>query len=229
MENIGNIPLFKGLNEDYLAEQSTRCIWTGYDANELVIGFEDDTTDVRFILSGRVRIILRVATGKEVILTEMGEGEYFGELAAIDHATRSANVTALQTTKVCIMPQRVFMQIVRNVPPVNERVLRVLAQRVRFLNARLAEHCFLQTKHRLYIELLRQSKPRLSNAAQRSISPPPTQKDIAARIGTRREVVSREIANLKRDGIVEKTTGALVLTDLPRLNALIHAGWEEAH
>ena len=70
--------------------------------------------------------------------------------------------------------------------------------------------------------------PRPGHPGQRSISPPPTQKDLAARIGTRREVVSREVAHLKRHNIVDKTTGALILCDLPKLNAMITAGWEEA-
>ena len=181
-----------------------------------------------FIVSGHVRIILRIATGKEMILAEMKEGDYFGEIAAIDESGRSANVTALSKSNMCIMPRAVFLEFLATQPLVNERVMKLLAKRVRSLNLRLAEHSFLQTKHRLYSELLRLSRPRLGHADQRSISPPPTQKDLAARIGTRREVVSREIANLKRAGVVDKTTGALVLCDLPRLNAMISAGWEEA-
>ncbi len=164
----------------------------------------------------------------KVILTEMGGGEYFGELAALDGQGRSANVTALTRTQVCVMPQSVFAHLIESEPAVNRRVMLMLAQRVRQLNERVSEHCFLQTKHRLYIELLRQSKPRAVNPDHRSISPPPVQRDLAARIGTRREVVSREIARLKREKIVETTTGALILTDIPSLNGLIHKGWEEA-
>ncbi|MEL6784680.1 MAG: Crp/Fnr family transcriptional regulator, partial [Pseudomonadota bacterium] len=157
-----------------------------------------------------------------------GEGHFFGEIAAIDNEGRSANVTALSRAQMCIMPQRVFLDMLENCPSVNKAVMHTLAERCRNLNARLAEHCFLQTKHRLYSELLRQSKPRPGHEGQRSISPPPIQKDLASRIGTRREVVSREIANLKRGGVVDKTTGALILCDLPKLNALISEGWEEA-
>ena len=149
-------------------------------------------------------------------------------IAALDNEGRSANVTALSRAHMCIMPQRLFLEMLGKFPSVNQNVMVTLAQRCRNLNSRLAEHCFLQTKHRLYTELLRQSKPRMGHADQRSISPPPIQKDLAARIGTRREVVSREIANLKRGKIVDKTTGALILCDLPKLNALISAGWAEA-
>jgi CRP-like cAMP-binding protein len=229
MDTLSQIPLFQGLDDVTIEKQSQRCTWRSYEENELIIDYEDDSRDVRFILSGNVRIILRIATGKEVILTEMKEGDFFGEIAAIDEAGRSANVTALTRTRICAMPQSVFIELVETEATVNRTVMKTLATRCRNLNSRLAEHCFLQTKHRLYTELLRLSRPRLGHDGQRSISPPPTQKDLAARIGTRREVVSREIASLKRSRIVDKTTGALVLCDLPKLNALISAGWAEAN
>ena len=228
MDSLSQIPLFQGVDDATIERQSMRCAWRSYEENELIIDYEDDTRDVRFIIDGKVRIILRIATGKEVILTEMREGEFFGEIAAIDEEGRSANVTALNRTRICAMPQSVFIEMVETQPSVNRAVMKTLATRCRNLNSRLAEHCFLQTKHRLYTELLRLARPRLGHEGQRSISPPPTQKDLASRIGTRREVVSREIANLKRNRIVDKTTGALVLCDLPKLNALISAGWAEA-
>ena len=228
METLAKIPLFNGVKEDVLLRHAQRCVWRTYNENELIIDYEVQSKDVRFIVSGKVRVILRIATGKEVILAEMKDGEFFGELAAIDDEGRSANVTALSRTQICAVPQSLFLEMIESEPSVNRMVMRTLAERCRHLNERLAEHCFLQTKHRLYTELLRQSRPRLGHDGQRAISPPPTQKDLAARIGTRREVVSREIANLKRSNIVEKSTGALILTDLPKLNGLISAGWAES-
>ena len=228
MESLSQIPLFQGVDDATIEQQSRRCTWRTYEENELIIDYEDETRDVRFILDGRVRIILRIATGKEVILTEMRDGDFFGEIAAIDEEGRSANVTALTRTKLCVMPQSVFIELVESQPSVNRSVMKTLASRCRNLNSRLAEHCFLQTKHRLYTELLRLSRPRLGHEGQRSISPPPTQKELAARIGTRREVVSREIANLKRAKVIDKTTGALILSDVERLSDMISEGWSEA-
>ena len=226
MDTLSKIPLFKSLDERNAERWASSCNWRTYEANELIIDFEDESTDVRFILSGTVRIILRVAAGREMILAEMSEGDHFGELAAIDGHTRSANVTAMSTSRMCIMPASVFRQILAEEPEVNLTILQQLSARVRHLNVRLSEHSFLQTRHRLYCELLRMSRPRAINREQRAISPPPTQKDLAARIGSRREVVSREIANLKREGLVDRTAGALVIADVPRLNAMISEGWE---
>ena len=82
MELLTQIPLFADISPEAAEIHSKRCTWRTYDENELIIDYEDDSRDVRFIISGKVRIILRIATGKEVILTEMQDGEFFGEIAA---------------------------------------------------------------------------------------------------------------------------------------------------
>ena len=150
MQTLNVIPLFKEMDPAMAERFARSCFWKDYDEFELVIDVEDETTDVRFLLSGSVRIIHRIAVGKEVILGEMTEGDFFGELSAIDSETRSANATTLTRTRICIMPQKVFMEILEKDSVVNCKVLKVLTQRIRFLNLRLAEHSFLQAKHRLY-------------------------------------------------------------------------------
>lgn len=227
MDNICKIPLFTSLDPKLGEQYGKRCLWKDYDAHELIIDIDEETTDVRFIMSGLVRVINRFSVGKEVILGEMSPGDFFGELSAFDGETRSANVTALYKTSICVMPQSLFLELMQNSNEINIAVIRVLTQRIRTLNMRLAEQSFLQAKHRLYAELLRLSKPRAANPDQRSISPPPTQKELAERIGTRREVVSRELNSLHKQGIFEKTRGALVLLDAPELQKRISAAWEE--
>lgn len=227
MENLREIPLFSSLEPAEGEKYGRRCLWKDYDAHELVIDIDEETTEVRFVISGLVRIINRFSLGKEVILGEMAEGDFFGEIAAIDGAARSANVTTLTRTRICIVPQKVFLELVEKSQEVNLKVMRILTQRIRTLNLRLAEQSFLQAKHRLYTELLRLSKPRAGNPDQRSISPPPTQRELADRIGTRREVVSRELNALAKQGIFEKTRGALVLADVAELQKRISQAWNE--
>ncbi len=227
MENLRDIPLFNSLSEEEGERYGKSCLWKDYEANELVIDIDEETTDVRFVVSGLVRVINRFSIGKEVILGEMDPGHFFGELAAIDGETRSANVTTLYKSRICIVPQRLFLEFINERPEISLKVMQVLTKRIRTLNMRLAEQSFLQAKHRLYAELLRLSKPRSGHEGQRSISPPPTQKELAERIGTRREVVSREINALQKQGFFEKTRGALVLTDVAELQRRISEAWDE--
>lgn len=220
---LTQIPLFRNLDEGTLRSYDTRVRWAKFEENELVIDYDDNTNDVYFMISGQVRVLYRTITGKEVILGEMGPGQFFGELSAIDGVGRSANVTALNRSQVCIISGPVFMELVTQNAAVCRQILTILATRIRFLNTRLAEHSFLQTKHRLYAELIRLSQPRAGHASQRVVSPPPFHHDLAARIGCRREAVSRELSALEKEGLVAKTRGALALLNPDELNKRISA------
>jgi len=226
MDELRAIPLFKDLTDERAKAVAARCLWRTYDTNELIIDYEDESDEVHFILSGKCRVLFRSPTGREIILGELGEGTYFGELAAIDGTRRSANVTAMHRSRLCIMPGRLFMDLATEVPSVSRHMLANLAHLIRGLNARLAEHSFLQTKERLYAELIRQSKPRTGHDGQRIVSPPPFHHDLANRIGCRREVVSRELSALSKAGLTEKSRGGLILCDPGELNRRISKAME---
>lgn len=221
MSSLADIPLLSTLSGDQAERLSQRIRWTTYDANELIIDYGEPSTEVRFVVTGRVRILLRTPTGKEVILDELGPGKYFGEMAAIDQSSRSANVTALEVSKMCVVPAPVFLELMKQNGDLALHVLQLLSARVRELNHRLGEHTFLTTRQRLCAELLRQSRPRANDPSQRIVSPPPLQKDIADRIGTQREVVTRELSALKKAGLIDSTRGGLVLLDPAGINDVI--------
>jgi CRP-like cAMP-binding protein len=210
MARLASVSFLKDAGID-LTSFETRCRWRRFDTDEILVDFDDHSTDVYFLVGGDVRILIRTQAGKEVILGEMRGGQMFGELAAIDGVSRSANVTALTRGEVCVMPAAVFREIVFAAPAVADRLLRLLTKRVRELNARLMEHAVLDLRHRLYSELLRLSVPRTGDAAERVVTPPPYHHVLAARIGCRREQVTREFTIMSQEGLVERTRGALVL------------------
>jgi len=210
MARLAGIALFKDAGID-LTPFETRARWRRFEPDEILVDFDDLSTDVYFLLSGEVRILIRTPSGKEVIFGEMRGGQFFGELAAMDGVKRSANVTALNRGEACIMPATVFREIVFSSQPVADRLFRLLTGRVRELNLRLMEQAVLDLRHRLYSELLRLSLPRAGQAGERVVSPPPFHHVMAARIGCRREQVTREFTTMAQEGLVERTRGALVL------------------
>ncbi len=225
MDNLKVFPLFGDMTDESAERYGARCIWRSYEAGEMIIDHHETSNDVRFIISGSVRIVVRMLGGREVILGDFVEGEFFGELAAIDGGNRSANVTAWTKARLCIMPQSVFRELIREVPDVGWQVMNHLVAIVRRLSDRLAEFSFLKAKYRLYSELLRLSRERKDHPDQRIISPSPVQSDIADRISSRREIVSREMKELERQGILNRTRGGLVIVNPPRLQALAEEGW----
>src|ERR671929_1004885 len=117
MSRLSGVPLLKDAGVD-LAKFEARSHWRRFEPDEILVDFDDLSTDVYFLLAGEVRVLIRTQSGKEVILGEMRGGQLFGELAAIDGVKRSANVTALTRGEVCVMPSTVFREIVFGAPAV---------------------------------------------------------------------------------------------------------------
>lgn len=209
-ETLASIPLFAGLSSDLLRRHESRALWITAEAGQLILDFDDPSDDVFFVLSGSVRIAVRTPGGHELILDDVQAGRFFGEMAAIDGAPRSASVIALHRSRICRLPGAAFMALLAESPGLSRRLMQVLTSRIRETNVRMLELTSLDIRHRLYAELLRRAGPPDASGG-RAISPPPVQQIIALRIGARREAVSREIARLLRDGVLERKRGALVI------------------
>lgn len=218
MADFTGIPLLEGLPEAVGARAAPRCRWRHFEAHELIVDYGDESNDVIFIISGQVRVLMSSAYGRHVILNHLDKGDFFGEMSAIDGRSRSASVIALYNSEVCVMPGEVFMEIATTIPSVAKRTMEKLTERVRTINERLAEQAFLTARQRLCAELLRQSRPRAGHPGQRIVSPPPIQEDLANLISSRREVVSRELSALTKDGVIERSRGGLILSDVEELS-----------
>lgn len=218
MPDFSGIPLLADMPEDMVKRTVDKCRWRTYEAHELIVDYGDESNEVLFIVSGTVRVLMSSAYGRHVILNHLDRGDFFGEMSAIDGRSRSASVIALYTSEICIMPGDVFVEIATTVPTIARRTLEKLTERVRTINERLAEQAFLTARQRLCAELLRQSRPRSGHPDQRIVSPPPIQEDLANLISSRREVVSRELSALVKDGVIERSRGGLILTDVEGLS-----------
>jgi CRP-like cAMP-binding protein len=229
MQSLSRVPFFRDAPDLEFERFDRRCHWRRFEENEVIVDYEDDSTDVYFIMSGDVRILVRTAAGKEVILAEMRTGQYFGELAAIDGTKRSANVSALTRCEMCIVPASVFNEILDASAASARRLMLLLVSRIRELNARLMEHSVLDLRHRLYAELLRLSSNRAGHAGERIVSPPPYHHVLANRIGCRREQVTRELSSLSGESLIEKTRGGIVLRRPDILQERINNALNEAN
>ena len=218
MQDFTGVPLLAELPEDVAKWAADQCRWRSYEAHELIVDYGDETNEVLFIISGQVRVLMSSAYGRHVILNHLDRGDFFGEMSAIDRRSRSASVIALFNSEICCMPGDVFVKIATTVPSVALRTMEKLTERVRTINERLAEQAFLTARQRLCAELLRQSRPRANHPEQRIVSPPPIQEDLANLISSRREVVSRELSALVKDGVIERSRGGLILTDVEGLS-----------
>ena len=222
MAALARLAFLDGTPDDVLARFAAQARWVDAAPGQAVMDYDDPATEVFFVVQGEVRVLVRTGDGERTqILGDFGAGDLVGEMSAIDGAPRSARVEALVRTRLCIVPAAAFLDLVAGPAPVGLRLLRRLTARIRGQNRLLLERSALPTGLRLAAELLRLARARADGTA--SISPPPTQEELAERIGARRETVSRELSGLARAGLLHRTRAALVLDDAAGLARLVEA------
>lgn len=218
VETLARIPLFQALPQDEIRKLDTQCIWRRARAGESVLDYNEGGDEVYFVALGKVRVRIQTISGKETNLRDIGDGEFFGELAAIDGLPRSASIVAITDATIARMPPGVFRDIVHRRPEVCDTILKMLASQVRMLANRVNEFSALDVRGRIRAELLRLAKAKSPDASSAVISPPPTHADLAARVSCRREAVTRELNALLRTGVIERRKGAIVVTDVASLS-----------
>ena len=218
---IGVVSLFSGLSPQELKAVSKRCRWRRFGRDEQIVRAEDDTDDVYFVVEGSVRAEVYSGSGRAVTFRDLGPGDIFGELSAIDRQPRSANIVALNEATIASVSADEFWQLIREYPAVAEAALRRLTTLVRSLSDRVVEFSTLAVRNRVDAELLRLAGDHMTSENSALIKPSPTHAEIANRISTHREAVSRELADLARAGIVERSDGGLLIREVDRLAKLL--------
>lgn len=180
-----------------------------------------DARDVFLIVSGKVQVTLPSGNGRDVILRDMGPRRIFGEMAAIDDQPRSASVLVLCNGELARMDGRAFAAFLGDVPGAGLWMARQLAARIRNLTDKVFELATMPVAARVQAELLRLASTLPVDAEGRvRIAPMPTHAQIAARIGSHREAVSRELGILAREGLLVQSGRAMDILSLDRLRAV---------
>jgi CRP/FNR family transcriptional regulator, cyclic AMP receptor protein len=226
-ETLARFALFRSLGPEIIHRLDSQCIWRRAKANEWVLDYEEESVDLFFVAFGRLRVTIRPISGSEIILRDIRDGEFFGELAALDGRPRSAGVMAMTDSVIARMTPAVFRDTVHRYPDVCDQLLALLASQVRMLASRVTEFSTFDVRHRIYSELLRLALAQ-PHGDEMKIAPPPTHAEIAARVSTHREAVRRERKRLERAGLIARRRGARVLLKPSELTARIEQAFPAA-
>ena len=221
--SLAGVEIFAGLPRETLERIEQRCTWRRYERGESIVDYLAASDDVFFIALGDVRVTIYSLAGNAVSFSNMGPGEVFGEYPAIDRGPRSAGVEARSSCLVASLPAEEFRELLRTEPRVAQALLPQLVRKIRVLTTRVYEFSTLAVKNRIQAELLRLANLAPRNGKRARIAPVPTHVELASRVATHREAVTRELNRLLRMGIIERESGALVVKDVDRLAELVHA------
>jgi CRP/FNR family transcriptional regulator, cyclic AMP receptor protein len=193
------------------------------NAGRILVSLGASSNNVYIVLQGRVQVTLFSLGGREVILRDLGEGDMFGELAAIDNQPRSASIVALSNCLLASIDAETFRSAVTDLPVGAQWLGRRLTAQIRDLTERVFELNALRVRSRLHCELLRMSggAAAAGSAGEVTIDPSPTHAELASRIGTHREAVTREMGYLVEHGILRQRRRRLTIADPRALAQLV--------
>lgn len=224
-EVLKTFPLLAELGDAALAAVAADCVPQHYSEGELVIGHTDTSHDVLLLVTGSARVSLYSADGQRVGFHDMDRGKMFGEIAAIDGLPRSASVEAGEASIIARLPRKRFLALMEEHPGFAIAVARQLSGHVRRLTTRVFEFSTMAVRHRLRAELLRLALPGTTGEAA-VIASLPTHAELASRISTHREAVSREMAWLEAHGYTVKQGRCLSIPNLARFRSLLDEAWD---
>jgi len=218
---LKSVRLLEGIPLPALEALARQCAWRRVTAGQRVISRDAADNDVYMVVSGHVRATAYSVGGRQVTYREMLAGDWFGELAAIDGLSRSADIVAVDDSLVAAMSPAVFRNLLREHAVVCDRVLLRLTSSVRELTDRIFEFSTLGVQNRVHAELLRLARQAgvEDNAAR--LDPAPRHAEIASNISTYREQVTRELSAMAKQGLVKRSGGALVIPDFERLERIV--------
>lgn len=175
------------------------------------------SAEVYFLLEGHAKVLLYSANGKEVSVHDIGPGAMFGEIAVLDGEPRSASIVASSDVVVVAMHAKDFMACIDSSPAAGVWLSRALASSVRRLTEKVFELSALNVQARIHCELLRLAQKGERRNGSIEVRPAPTHAELANRIGTHREAVTRELRVLSKGGVIKYGRSSLLILDVARL------------
>ncbi|MEP7157980.1 MAG: Crp/Fnr family transcriptional regulator [Chloroflexota bacterium] len=218
VEVFGRSPLFEQASREIMESLAGRLKRRRFRRGEVIFHQGDPGDSLHIVASGAVKIVLPSAEGEEAIIATLRPGDFFGELALLDGAPRSATATALEQTDTLVLPRQVFAELLDTLPGLRDALLSGLAHELRRLTGHVEELHFLDLAGRLAMRLTRlarETEPDAHGAFR--LNWPYTQSDLAAMIGGTRQSVNRLLSELVEADLISIEPDTLVINDLDEL------------
>jgi len=225
IDALAAVPLFAGLDESGLESLVRGMRIRRFRRAETVFHLGDPGDALFIVMSGSIKITLPADTGEEAILATLRPGDFFGELALLDGAPRSATAVAIEPTETYILARDRFRELIATEPVMREALLATMAAEVRRLTHHVEELHFLDITGRLASRLARLSAESGATTlpdGSIQLAGPLTQGDLAAMIGCTRQSVNKLLGMFTDDGLIRLDRDRIVIRDLEGLLRTAH-------
>lgn len=211
-------PLFANLTDAELQALAARTARKRFQQNEQLFAEGDPCTGLFLVASGKIRIFKLSPSGREQILAVEGPGSSFAELPVFDGGNYPAAAAALEDTEVLFISRKDFQNFCREHPDVSLKVIAVVGSRLRRLVGIIEELSFTTVRQRLIALILRLAQAEgIRSSEGIRIELTKSHQDLAAELGTVRELVSRNLSRLEAEGFLDVEGRKIIVKDLPGL------------
>jgi len=217
-QTLAKAKIFSGLTETELEFLARHTVPRHYSAGELVFGEGEPCLGLYVVELGQVRIFKTSSSGREQVLSIDGPGSSIAELPVFDGGAYPASAMAIENATLLFVAKPDFQALFLAHPQVGLKVLRVVGARLRQLVGIIEELSFTTVRHRLASYLFRLAqKSGKRTAAGTVVSLPVNNQELAAQIGTVRELVSRNLSRLQAEGLLKINGRKVTLCNLQAL------------
>ncbi len=213
-------PLFAALDDSEVTFLAERCGIRPYVPGEMLFSEGEPCKGLYIVVLGHVRIFKTALNGREHVLTIEGPGASVAEIPVFDGGNYPASGSAIEKTEVLFISRSDLRAICLEKPEVSLKMLQVVGTRLRRLVGIIEELSFTTVRHRLISWLLRQAVAE-GRATERgiAISLNTSHQELAAQIGTVRELISRNLARLQAQSFIEMNGREITILDKEGLEA----------
>lgn len=202
-EGLSQNPLFTGLEDFYLKDLLSRGEAKTWPEGTQVITEGDAGDAVFFILEGKAKVTLYGEEGREIVLALLRDGDMFGEMSIIDDKPRSANVEAVTDLVCLVINKSAFLEYLSRHHKVYMRFFAYLTGRLREATRKIGGLALLDVCGRIAHTLIGMSKAGADTEEKVISIERPTHEELAAMIGSSREVVSRALKKMTQEGYIK--------------------------
>lgn len=211
-------PLFAALDDAELGSLAARCGMRSYAAGEILFSEGEPCKGLFIVVDGRVRIFKTSLSGREHVLAIEGPRASVAELPVFDGGSYPASASAMEPSRALFVSRADLRAICLEKPDLSLKLLQVVGGRLRRLVGIIEELSFTTVRHRLISWLLRQAKAH-GRATDRGVAfaLDLSHQELAAQIGTVRELVSRNLARLQAQDFIQINGREIVILNQPGL------------
>ena len=198
--HLKGVPLFSSLTDDQIAVIAQTGVIRRFAKGQVILNQSSPGDTFYIVISGHVKVVLLHEDGREIVLSLLKEGNFFGELSLLDNDPRSATVIAAEDAALFVFTRRQFYQLIETYPSILKKVLREMCVRLRRADEKIESLAFLDVYGRTLMVLQQLAHDQgIVTKHGIEISHAPTHLVLSGVVGTSRETITRVITVLKKN------------------------------